>query len=87
MRIHEYKLFGYVQCDLEFPEELRERFANFPPIFKNCDVGRENICKFMLDYAERIALLLKPQRILISNYKLNNGVVITPLLKFNLKIH
>ena len=34
-RIHEDKLFVYVQCDLEVPEELRERFANFPPIFKN----------------------------------------------------
>ena len=86
MRIHEDKLFGYVQCDLEVPEELRERFANFPPIFKNCDVGRENIGKFMLDYAERNALLLKPQRMLISSYKLNNGIVITPLLKFYLKL-
>ena len=47
-RIHEDKLFGYVQCDLEVPEKLRERFASFPPIFKNCDVGRENIGKFML---------------------------------------
>ena len=86
MRIHEDKLFGYVQCDLEVPEELRERFANFPPIFKNCDVAKENIGKFMLDYAERNALLLKPQRMLISSYKLNNGIVITPLLKFYLKL-
>ena len=85
-RIHEDKLFGYVQCDLEVPEELRERFASFPPIFKNCDVGRENIGKFMLEYAEKNALLLKPQRMLISSYNLNNGIVITPLLKFYLKL-
>ena len=86
MRIQEDNLFGYVQCDLEVPEELRERFANFPPIFKNCDLGRENIGKFMLDYAERNSLLLKPQRMLISSYKLNNGIVITPFLKFYLKL-
>ena len=85
-RIHEDKLFGHVQCDLEVPEVLRERFANFPPIFKNCDVARENIGKFMLEYAEKNALLLKPQRILISSYKLNNGIDITPLLKFYLKL-
>ena len=85
-RIHEDKLFGYVQCDLEVPEELCERFANFPPIFKNCDVGRENIGNFMLEYAEKNALLLKPQRMLISSYKLNNRIVITPLLKFYLKL-
>ena len=29
------KLFGYVQCDIEVPENLRANFANFPPIFKN----------------------------------------------------
>ena len=85
-RIEEDKLFGYVQCDLELPEELRERFANFPPIFKNFDVGRENIGKFMLEYTEKNALLLKPQRMLISSYKLNNGIVITTLLKFYLKL-
>ena len=27
-------LFGYVQCDIEVPEKLRENFANFPPVFK-----------------------------------------------------
>ena len=29
------KLFGYVQCDIEMPEELRKDFANFPPFFQN----------------------------------------------------
>ena len=58
-RIHEDKLFGYVQCDLEVPEELCERFANFPPIFKNCDVGRENIGNFMLEYAEKKRVVVK----------------------------
>ena len=85
-RIEEDNLFGYVQCDLEVPEELRERFANFPPIFKNFDVGRENIGKFMLEYAGKNALLLKPQRMLTSSYKLNHGIVITPLLKVYLKL-
>ena len=85
-RIHEEKLFGYIQCDLEVPEELRERFAIFPLIFKNCDVGTENIDKFMLEYAEQNALLLKPQRMLISSYRLNNGIVITALFKFYLKL-
>ena len=51
--IHEDKLFGYVHCDLKIPEELRERFANFPPIFKNCDVGRQNIGIFRLEYAKK----------------------------------
>ena len=28
------RLFGYVQCDIEVPEHLRDYFSNFPPIFK-----------------------------------------------------
>ena len=28
------KLFGYVQCDIEVPEELKKKFVYFPPIFK-----------------------------------------------------
>ena len=27
--------FGYVQCDLEFPDELKNKLSNFQPIFKN----------------------------------------------------
>ena len=84
-RIDEDKLFGYVQYDLEVPEELYERFANFPPIFKTTNVRRDDIGDFMREYAEKNDLLIKPQRMLISRYKLNKGIVITPLLKFYLK--
>ena len=85
-RIDEDKLFGYVQCDLEVSEEIYERFANFPPVFENTNVGREDIGDFMREYAEKNDLLMKPQRMLIWSYKLNNGIVITPLLKFYLKL-
>ena len=47
------KLFGYVQCDIEVPEELKKKFANFPPIFKNTNVGRHDIGSLMQDYAEK----------------------------------
>ena len=33
------KLFGYVQCGIEVPEEIKKNFANFPSIFKNTNVG------------------------------------------------
>ena len=35
-------LFGYVQCDIEVPENLRVKFANFPPIFKNTLVSKND---------------------------------------------
>ena len=51
------KLFGYVQCDIEVPEELKKKNANFPPIFKNTNVGRHDIGSLMQDYAEKQGLL------------------------------
>ena len=42
-KIKEGFLFGYVQCDLVVPNELKSKFANFPPIFKITEVGRNGI--------------------------------------------
>ena len=49
-------LFGYVQGDIEVPENLREAFANFPPIFKIFTVGGDDIGPFMKEYAEKEGL-------------------------------
>ena len=57
------KLFGYVQCDIEVPEELKKKFANFPPIFKNTNVVRHDIGSLMQDYAEKEGLLCQPRKI------------------------
>ena len=76
------KLFGYVQCDIEVPEVLKENFANFPPIFKNTNVGRHDNGSLMKDYAEKEGLLSQPRKMLISSFFLENGTVITPLLLF-----
>ena len=47
------RLFGYVQCDIEVLEHLRNYFCNFPPIFKNTDVRRDDIGSLMKQYAEK----------------------------------
>ena len=36
------ELFGYVQCYLRVPGNLREKFEPFPPIFKNIFVSRSD---------------------------------------------
>ena len=61
-------LFGYVQCDIEVPENLREAFANFLPIFKNINVDRDDIGPFMKKYAENEGILTQPKIMLISSY-------------------
>ena len=78
--------FGYMQCDLSVPDELKAKFFHFPPIFKNIDVTRNDIGKYMKTYAGEIDLLKQPQRVLISSFKLTNGTLITPLFNFYLDL-
>ena len=80
------KLFGYVQCDIEVPEILRSKFDNFPPIFKNTLVSKNDIGELMKTYAEEEGILSKPRRMLISSFTLKNGTRITLLLLFYLQL-
>ena len=81
-QIRNGKLFGYVQFDIQMTEELKKKFAKFPPIFKNTTVGRHDIGLLMKDYAEKEGLLCQPRKMLISSYFLENATLITPLLLF-----
>ena len=80
--IKEGKLFGYVQCDIQVPENLRSKFVNVPPIFKNNLVSRSDIGDLMKTYAEEKKLLSQPRTLLISRFILQNGTLNTPLLLF-----
>ena len=57
-------MFGYVQCDLSVPDELKAKISNFPPIFKIFDITRNVIMESKETYAEENNLLKEPQRIL-----------------------
>ena len=59
--IRSRRLFGYVQCDLKVPEHLKAYFANFPPIFKNTVVSRNDIGNLMKEYAEKKELCHNPE--------------------------
>ena len=80
------KLFGYVQCDIEVPENLRSNFYNFPPVFKNTLVSKSDIGDVMKNYAEEERLPSQPRKMLISSFALQNGTLITPLLLFYVKL-
>ena len=84
--IKKKKLFGYVQCDIEVPENLRPKFVNFPPIFKKTLVSKSDIGDLMKNYAEEERLLSQPRKMLISSFTLQNGTLITPLLLFYLQL-
>ena len=78
------KLFGYAQCDLKVPEHLKAYFANFPPIFKNTVVSRNDIGDLMKDYTEKEGIMSQLRRRLMSSFHLENGTVISPLKLYNL---
>ena len=80
------KLFGWAQCDIEVPGNLRSKFNNFPPIFKNTLVRKSDIGDLMKNYAEEERLLSQPRKMLISSFTLQNRTLITALLLFYLQL-
>ena len=74
------KIFGYVQCDIELPENLRTNFFKFPPMFRNTLVWRNDISDLMNRYAEEEGIITQPRKWLISCSDLQNGNLITPPL-------
>ena len=52
-------------CDIETPEELKPKFEEICPIFKNTMVSRDDIVEHLREYAERNNVFKKPRRTLI----------------------
>lgn len=62
-------------------EALREKMAEFPPIFKNTEIHREDVGPYMQAYLEDHGLMKRPRRNLIGSYFGMKMLVATPLLK------
>ena len=84
--IKRWKLFGYLQCDFEGPENLGSNFANFLSILKNNLVGKIINKYLMKNYSEEERLLSQPQKKLISSFTLHNGTLFTHLVLFYLQL-
>ena len=65
---------------------MRVNFANFPPIFKNTLVSKNNIGDLMKTYAGEGAIMSQTRKMLISSFTLQNGTLITHLLLFYLQL-
>ena len=73
------ELFGFVLADIYTPKHLISFFNEFPLIFKNAMVGREDIGELTKGFAEDNGLLKKPRRMLISSY-FGGKILLTTLL-------
>ena len=50
--IQDGRLFGFVECDIEVPDHLKEYFSEMTPIFKNVNVRLDDVGEFMQEYAK-----------------------------------
>ncbi|KAG2996395.1 hypothetical protein PC123_g22015 [Phytophthora cactorum] len=82
------KIFGFLECDIQTPEHLKDYFGEMTPIFKNSliDCMDESIIgKHMYDYNQaREKSRAKPARKLIGSYFGGKILIYTPLLKWYL---
>ena len=66
-------LFGYVQCDIEVPENFWANSGNFPPIFMITLLSKNDIGNLMKTNAEEEGIMSQPRKMLISSHTLQNG--------------
>ena len=64
---------GVVDCSIDVPERLREKFSEFPAIFKNCEVGLQDIGSYIKRFEHDPNLLKKNKRMLLTNFYLQRG--------------
>ena len=79
------RLFGFVKCDIEVPDQLKDYFSEMTPIFKNTDVSLKDIGEFMQEYAKDHSINDVPRHLLIGSYFGKKIGLSTPLLKWYLE--
>ena len=77
-------LFGFVECDIEVPDHLKDYFSEMTPIFKNTEVSLKDVGQYMQEYAKEHNIKDIPRRLLIGSYFSKKIGLSTPLLKWYL---
>jgi hypothetical protein len=76
------KLFGALEVDLHVPDNLKFKFAEMPPIFKNVEVSRDDIGDHVRQYAVDHDIMSQPRKNLVGSMFGEKIMVISPLLKW-----
>ena len=79
-------LFGYSECDINAPEQMRGHFTIFSPTLNNTNVHRQEFISLIQKYAEKVGSIPQPQGMLIFCFELTNGTIITSLRLFYLEL-
>ena len=78
-------LFGAVEVDIHVPDELKQKFSEMTPIFKNVDISLDDIGPHMKAFAQQHECMPRPRRALIGSYRGDKILLATPLLQFYLE--
>ena len=80
----EGSLFGCVECDIRVPDHFKEKFSEMCPVFKNVEISRDDIRKYMKNFREEHGIMNRPRRNLIGSFHGEQILLATPLLKWYL---
>ena len=83
--IQDGRLFGFVECDIEVPDHLKDYFSEMTPIFKNVDVCLNDVGELMQECAKQHNIKDVPHRLLIGSYFGKKVGLSIPLLKWYLE--
>ena len=78
-------IFGAAECDIHVPDELKEKFSEMTPIFKNTIVTENDIGEHMQSFLKGRDEKFKPTRYLIGSMFGEKILLITPLIKWYLE--
>jgi hypothetical protein len=76
------ELFGFIQVDIETPDNLKNYFSEMTPIFKNAEIKFEDIGEYMQKYHIENNIPFNKGKKLIGSYFGKEIVLYTPLLKW-----
>ena len=79
------EIFGFFLVDIRVPDDLKEKFSEFPPIFIVTQVPDEKIAPAMRAYRDRTGRA-KGARKLVSVLEAKKVVLYSPLIKWYLQI-
>ena len=76
------KLFGFIQVDIETPENLKNYFSEMTPIFKNAEIKFEDIGEHTQNYHTKNNIPFNKGKKLIGSYFGKEILLYTPSLKW-----
>ena len=79
-------LYGFLVVEIHTPNELKEKFKDFPLIIKNSFISGEDIGAYMQNVAEEHGIFKKQQKYLISSYFAEKFIINSEMVKFYLEM-